>query len=101
MYQLTFLFLGVVAFLSSAATMQRGLDSLTRVTTGTFAMIAWAYWSISAFSVEVATLGGRVSQSYPGLAAIGLSAAAIMLVSVLRLGVGSMNATRQEAPMRR
>jgi len=91
MYQLTYLFLGTIAFFASAATMQPRFDPLTRATTGTFAMIAWAYWALSSLAVEVATLGGTVTQSYTGLAAIGLAAALIMLISVWRLAFGSVD----------
>jgi hypothetical protein len=101
MFQLTYLFLGAIAFLASAATMQPRFDPLTRTTTGTFAMVAWAYWSLSSFSVEVATLGGRVSQSYSGLAAIGIAAAIIMFISVWRLAFGSIDQASNSRPTQR
>jgi len=109
MLQLTFVFLGVVAVLASGATMNVRLDVPTRIMTGAFSTFAWLYWSISALSVQPATsdletAGDAVLAGtglvdpvgYLGLTAIGLAAAAVLLLSTARLAFGSIGTTYNE-----
>lgn len=102
MLQHTFLMLGLVAVLASAATLSASIDQLTRQTTAVFATVTWAYWGVSAFSVEPVTDAGvGAAQTYVGLTAIGLTAAAVMLLSALRLtfSAASDALDSQEAPI--
>lgn len=90
MLQLTFLFVGLLGVLATAATLSRRLDHLTRTITAAFAMAVWFYWAVSAFSIEVATSNGVTAQTHIGLAAIGVAAGMVMLLSLAKLAFGSM-----------
>lgn len=82
MFQLTFIFLGVVAIAASAGAMARGFDDGTRIILGGLAMVCWAVWGFSAFSVEVATQGGIVTHSYRSLAYLGFGASVVMTIAL-------------------
>jgi len=96
MLQLTHLFLGVVALLASAATLSPRLDELTRSIIAAFSMICWAYWAVSSMTVNVA---GQTTETYVGLAAIGASASAVMLVSLVRLAFVSAGEELNQEPI--
>lgn len=87
MLQLTYLFVGLLAVLASGVTLSQRIDKLTRTITAVFAMVAWAYWSVSSFAVEVA---GGPTDTYVGLVAIGAVTAGIMLLSAVHLAFEAM-----------
>jgi len=104
MLQGTFLFLGLLALVASIGTMRPRLDTPTRVIAGAFGTFAWTYWSISALSIQAttdATSSGLTEPvSYLGLTALGLAAAATLLLSTARLAFGSIGTTyNQAAPL--
>lgn len=85
MFQLTFVFLGLLAVLGVVGAVSTSLDHETRTIAAAFSMAAWAYWSISAFSVETVSNGQVVAQNHVGLVALGAAASAIMLLVFAKL----------------
>lgn len=88
MLQLTFVFVGVLALVGTLGAVETGLDHETRAISAAFSMAAWAYWAVSALSVDaVASDGSIVSETYLGLLALGAAAAAIMLLVLTKLAL--------------
>lgn len=87
-----YVFLGVLAAASTAATFAR-LDPETRTLTATFAMVAWALWGVHAFDVQVVSNGTEFAYTHVSLAALGLAAAAIMLLTAFRLAFGLVSSS--------
>lgn len=92
MNQLVYLFLGLLAVLATAATFAR-LDPETRTLTALFAMVSWALWGVHSFDVTTVSNGVRVTDAYFSLAILGLAAAAIMLLTAVRLAFGLVSSS--------
>lgn len=89
-----YIFLGLLAVLATGATFAR-LDPTTRTLTAVFAMFAWALWGIHSFDVTTTSGGVEFSFGYMSLAALGLAASAIMLLTAMRLAFGLMSDSRE------
>lgn len=85
MLQLTWLFVGVVALLTTVGALRSGYDTATRLIAGAFAMVLWAVWAFGAYSVEVVSHGEQFVYGYPQLAYVGFAGAVIMFLFVIRL----------------
>ena len=86
-----FLFIGVVALASSYATISRNIDE---VLGATFAMVTWGIWALSAFNVEFIrgtdTGATTVGHQYQALVFLGLGAALVMLLFLVRAWTGHL-----------
>lgn len=100
--QSTYLFVGFVSVVASAGAMTVRLDEQTRLVLAAFAMMVWSYWALQSFSVAVVADNGTVvTESYVGLAALGATAAAVMLLSVAKLTFAGAGAALEDTGVRR
>jgi hypothetical protein len=91
MLQLTYILVGLMAMAATGATLSTRLDGETRLLMAVSSMTLWAYWALSSLSVTViANSGSRVTEAYLGLAALGATFGAVMLLSVIRLAFGTI-----------
>lgn len=72
MLQLTYLFLGAVAFIVTVLTLTTA-DDQTAILTGIMGAVSWLLWAYSSLNIVVVDGGGAdVAHQYPSLAAFGV-----------------------------
>ena len=71
MYQLTYLFVGVLGVLTAIAAMRASLDWLTRLLASLLSTVIWGVFALESYQVEVVSNGAVVSDRYEALAALG------------------------------
>lgn len=98
MFQLTYLWLGTFAILSTVGAMVNRLDTITRFFAAVFALAAWAVWTISSFEVLVVSSGVGYSETYVEMAALGAVATLLMLLITVRFGFSTIKSDSAPGP---
>lgn len=86
MEQTTWLFLGLLAILTSGAAVIGRRSAFVALAGSAAAVLLWGIWAVNAYSVVTITDSGEtIRQSNPALGIIGLALAVLMLANLVRV----------------
>lgn len=91
-----FLFLGFVGALTFYGAFVPGLDGGKRGLLSALSMFTWAIWTFAALDVQFVSHGEVLSHSYRELAFLGVGAAIIMLLFLVKAIFGQLDADPEE-----
>lgn len=85
-----FIFVGVVAMAVSAVPLMASFDTPTRAIFAGFGTLAWAVWAFHANSVQIYSSGVQFDASYRSLMFLGIAAAIVQLLFLVKAVVGTV-----------